>query len=230
MLRRFLMLLVLVFYSFTSQSAEKNYKIHVNYIDGTCSPHFAMFIFDFINISNKWLSFENMEVKFGGKKQNNEVNIVTGNKLVAWLEASGFQTRPAPKKKNMLYDILERVDNAGILSSAEKIGLLPKSSAIPASSIAEISKKYGSDIFPDGHLLKEGFLVPPDYSISKWMLVNTENNNNHSYIRNVMLVYNVQGEKSRRILAIRKDDRSSIAECNWQKSLKPEKKNQLDEE
>jgi hypothetical protein len=230
MFRKSVVLLGLVFYSCTTLSAGSKHKIRVNYIDGTCSPHFAMFRFNFKNRSNQWLSFENMKVEFGSQKQNNEVNIVTGDKLVAWLEASGFQNRPVSKKSNFLYDILGVVDREGILKSAEKIGLLPKTSAIPASSIAKISKKYGSDIFPVGHLLKGNFIVPPDYSIIKWMLVNTENNKTHSYINKVTLDYNVQGKNSRRTLAIRKEDKSSIAECNWQESLKPEKENELDEE
>lgn len=214
--------------SFSSLAqSEDNIEISVDYVEGTCSEYFAMLQFEFRNNTNKWFELNDVTIGFQSDELNSTVSLVAGRALSAWHSAFQLERERSNIKTSLFLGALGVLGSAAMQSNNSNINALGKLSVISAAGgitikgINKIIADFDGSIFPTNHILNSNILVPPGFSITKWVLLNTENNSAEEYVSSIELMYSLNDRKENRKFNIRRGEDRQVRNCKWQNSIKP---------
>ena len=183
------------------------------------SEFITSFDFTFENKTSKWRRIQRVEIDFGSPEANQKLRFLVGKELLVW--ADSVQQLKIISDHNTSI-VLGSIAAAGAIGAAtstdrslQKAGsgtFLAATSFLTAKSLSEEKQRREmSRLFPESHLMAEGFIVPPGLHAKKWVAVYTSEPNAIPYLEQITLEYTLDdGVKERVVLAVRKGARSSF--------------------
>ena len=171
------------------------------------SQYFGVIDFTFENLSQEWIKIKSIKADFGDEKINKNVKFTSGKDIPIWHEAI--------KIRNTIDDFNTRTILGGLAGfgaglaaysnnkDLQKIGAMTAVGAVTSLSAYEFNKQLDkiekTKIFPKNHLFTKDFIIPPGLFVKKWLLVNSKNHKEISYIHNIFIEYQTEEGKTEKI-------------------------------
>lgn len=167
------------------------------------SQYFGSFEFIFKNLTQRWLSLENVRVTFRDDSARKYINVVGTEQLVQWGKVIRFQNRL--KEASFEESILSF--GTGLPGISTLLG--------PAADVLGIETE-GEDTptYPDNHLYAEELVIPPGMMTEKWILFVSQEHQRIPYLRDIFLEFDINATPYETRLIFREKNKRS-AEFDW---------------
>lgn len=193
-LKRFLLLSVTVLISgcaggggfqevkFRDQNFQdiKIYGILDNDVTGN---NFGGFRFIFENKRDQWADIQNIHISFPDDSAKKYIKVIDSRGLVLWSRAILQQQEITDSEINQLQAALL---NAGSLFT----GI-----SIDEQKLLSFSTSEAGQAYPAGHVYAEEFMIPPNFSVGKWILFESTNHQNIPYLTDIHLDFEIDQQK-----------------------------------
>jgi len=147
------------------------------------SEYFGSLRFVFENESDQWLDIDNIRLYFVEDSAQKYITVVDELKLKQWLRAARLQKIP---QQSTVKELQSAIINAGS-SISGMVGDFSETVGLDGGS----KKKT----YPDNHLYAEDFVLPPGFSVEKWVLLQSSHHNKIPYITDINLDFEVNSDK-----------------------------------
>jgi hypothetical protein len=143
------------------------------------STYFGSFRFIFENKEDRWLHIDNIRLSFPDDSANKYIKVLEQNELEQWGQAVLMQ-------KNIQESTVKELQSA----------LLTAGSSI-SSMVGDIGATVGLDgsdkskTYPANHLYAENFMLPPGFTVEKWVLLESSHHEQIPYVTDLSLNFNV---------------------------------------
>ncbi len=214
----------------TPSYSKLGLKISAEEDESFASEYFGVINFSFVNNSQDWITIKNIKLDFGNDTINSNINIISGNDILAWKESTMLRNKIDEHNQNVflgslaLSGALLSTSNNSDVKTAGNTMLLGSITSLSVKEIAEGADRIQySTIFPANHLLNSNFTIPPGLFVKKWIVINTKNHNQTGIITKFDIEYQTSTlvtEKVRIVLNERlsKLDKDYISPPVWQKT------------
>lgn len=193
------------------------------------SKYFGMIDFVFKNNTDEWIRIEKIIANFGDSKINKNIKFVSGRQLKYYFDAIEpillEKQRKMQKNKQMTAAVFAGLAG-GMAASNNGYGnfsglatglALGAATSLSISQFNSSKKLATKDIFPEGHLLRSDFVIPPGLETKKWLLINSTNHQETGYISKIYVIYKTKkGKKEKIELTFR----SGGGFATWQSDVK----------
>jgi len=175
--------------------ADSPIKIYGLFDKEYASEYFGSFRFVFENDHDQWLTIENIRLSFPNDSAQKYIKVLDQVELEQWGKAVRLQ-------KNLHESTVHELQSA-LISAGSSI----------SSMVGDISKTVGLDAggkkrtYPENHLYAEEFVLPPGFTVEKWVLLESSHHEKIPYITNLNLDLEVDKKSERADLHFR--DKSS---------------------
>lgn len=166
-----------------------SYQWNKNYSD----KYFKYMELTFENSSPKWKKVEKIGIEFSDKSRKSKLYFLKGAPLAAFLKGKRLQLSVRSRNNAMIVGALAGFAAGAAATSSNnsysnyQAGLV---SVAVASSVANKSSQM-SNVFPEEHLFgsKDKFLIPPGLAIEKYIVFNSENEENFKNMDKMYVTY-----------------------------------------
>jgi hypothetical protein len=164
------------------------------------SKYFGSFRFVFENERDEWLKIENIRLSFPNDSAQKYIKVLDQLKLEQWGKAVRLQ-------KNINESTVKELQSALISAGSSISGM-----------VGDISESVGLDAdgkkrtFPENHLYAEDFVLPPGFTVEKWVLLQSSHHEKIPYITNLDLDLEIDKKTQRAEIQFRN---KSLAHNNF---------------
>lgn len=191
--------------------------------DQYCSEYFGMVDFTFENTTQDWIRIKKIIVDFGTNKIDTNTKFTSGYDLKVYIHAC--DRRNAIKQFNnelLLGSVAGVAYGTAMLSDNEDVktaGMVVLTGLAASLTVADFNRNLDSirrsAIFPENHLLSEGFIIPPNLFVNKWLLINSKNHHETGFIGGFYLEYEMEnGQKERVYVNLRSIKSTKVGSVN----------------
>ncbi len=157
------------------------------------SEYFGSFRFVFENKVDKWLTIDSVSLSFEDENAQKYLKVMDENDLTEWGRAIRSQAR-------MNVSTVKELQSAIISAGSSVTGM-----------VEDISKTIGIEDgqrkidYPQNHLYAEDFVLPPGFTMEKWVLLNSSHHSEIPYITDVSLSMNIDNKIRKAKIRFRDD-------------------------
>jgi len=157
------------------------------------SKYFGSFRFVFENQKDEWLTLESIKLSFTEDSAKKYIKVLDQLELKQWGKAVRLQ-------KNLNESTVKEVQSA-IISAGSSI----------SGMVGDISETVGLDpsgekkTYPENHLYAEEFVLPPGFTVEKWVLLESSHHERIPYITDLNLDFEVNDKQQSANLQFREE-------------------------
>ena len=210
--------------TFLSEDDQKNppARITATFKDNLCSEYFAYIKFSFHNPRNEWLKMAAPSVLFPYTRNSDDFEIVVGDRLAAWGDATVNRKR-VEQYNDYMTGALTMVVGAALINegndNAKKLGAGLIGTRLARDGVVAYKNERSQAVAPvstsqNQHILANDILVPPGSSRQYWLLVRAEDR--APLMSYISLGYKGE-DRQQRYAVIPLDNWNR---CEWQQSRK----------
>ncbi len=166
-------------------------KIYGMFDKEYASKYFGSFRFVFENQGDQWLTMENIRLSFAQDSAQKYIKVLDQLGLKQWGKAVRLQ-------KNLHESTVKELQTALISAGSSISGM-----------VGDISESVGLDAsgkkrtYPENHLYAEEFILPPGFTVEKWVLLESSHHEKIPYVTNLDLNFEVNKKHQRADLHFR---------------------------
>ena len=210
-------------------STPPGLKISAGEIDSMSSTYFGEIEFTFENPTPHWIRIEQVQLDFGGERNNKDVYVPWGNQLENWLEST--RQRNLIREANTQTALTLLAMGGGIVSAgafhgsggARVAGGLVALTATAALVGKEMQdRKEAAEnvpVFAQSHLLGGAIDVPPGLFVKRWIVLNTPADPYLHCLTSVTMSYSLGDQTSHRVLLDFRYHYVREPHSEWQRSV-----------
>lgn len=174
------------------QSGDLRFTYEVK--DEFSTEYFGMVGFVLENNTNTWMTVDSIEVTSDSVQRSN-IAIIGGEDVNTWFASMNKAKQIESINKQKLWGTISFVSAlGGALSKDEQVKRAAKVTAVTGGVLMTL-ERYNMvknqidllDYFPDDHLMRTPFRIPPGLGVDKWMVINSQVNDKNLVTRSVKL-------------------------------------------
>lgn len=192
--------------------------------DEFSTEYFGMVGFVLENNTNKWMTVDSVELITDSIQQAN-IAIIGGEDVNTWFQSMNKQKQIESINKQRLWGTISFISAlGGALSKDEQVKRAAKVTAVTGGVLMTL-ERYNMvknqidllDYFPEDHLMRTPFRIPPGLGVDKWMVINSQVTDKNIPTMGIRLkIYSNGGKENDFYLQLIKP---SSFTGNWQKKL-----------
>jgi len=182
-------------WSIVNGQEKIDYKIslNTNLNDYLSSEYFGLIDFTFENKSNNWITIKDLKISSGFPEADSNLKLIIGEDLNIWFESTLKQKEIEERNKTNVrlamvgLGLLMQVAHDDYVKAG---GWALMTGAVVSQGISNYNMNNGFNTgvqLPEKHLLNSDIKIPPGLSVSRWILLNTDNVSTKIFIRNLLL-------------------------------------------
>ncbi len=196
------------------------------------TEYFGMVGFVLENNTHQWMTVDSIELIVDPVQQMN-IAIIGGNDIDIWFSSMSKEKQIESMNRQMLWGTISMIAGVGAsLSKDEQVKRAAAFTAISGGTLMTVERvnmmknQIGLlEYFPEDHLLRTPYRIPPGLGIDKWMVINSQTMLKDVFITTMRLkiYYNGKSEKLYNLEFIKDPTLSpypaNTYSGNWQKKL-----------
>ncbi len=169
------------------------------------TQYFGMVNCVFENFTNEWVTVDSIEITSDSVNSAN-IAVTGGEDLDTWFESMDKAKQIESANKQMLWGTIAAAAAVGAeVSKDERVKRAAAVAAITGGTIMTLERfnmfrnelRLLTDYFPDHHLMRTPFRIPPGLGVDKWIVINTQISDKYLVTRTLKLKIYYSGKNSR---------------------------------
>ncbi len=169
----------------------KDVKIYGMLDKDFTSKNFGGFQFVFDNTRDQWATIKNIRLSFAEDSATKYIKVLNQRGLRLWSKALLQQ------------QAIQRSDFKQLQSALVKAGASLTGVNVADDEIVDIASSDIASEYPENHLYAQEFILPPNFAVEKWVLLESSNHDKIPYVTSVQLDFEVNNRNQRGILNFR---------------------------
>lgn len=145
------------------------------------TEYFGMFGFVIENTSHQWMTVDSIEIS-GVRGEEENMVITGGSDLSVWFSSMNKEKQIESLNRQRLWGTISSITSLGAVVSKDNNTRLTAALAAAGSTTMLTIERYNavrgmldlSDYFPEDHILRTPFRIPPGLGVDKWMVINSQ--------------------------------------------------------
>ena len=177
----------------------KDIKIYGMLDKDFTSKNFGGFQFVFDNTRDQWATIKNISLSFAEDSATKYIKVLNQRSLRLWSKAMLQQRQ------------IQQSDFKQLQSALMKAGASLTGFDVTDEEIVDLATSENEMKYPENHLYATEFILPPNFAVEKWVLLESSNHDKIPYVTSVQLDFEVNNRHQRGVLNFRsKSSRYSI--------------------
>ncbi len=210
------------------EKTEKDIRFTYEVKNEYSTEYFGMAGFVLENVTNKWMTVDSIEIT-SDEEQKSNMSILGGSDINTWFISMSAAKRIESANKQMLWGTISfAAAIGGATSKNENVQQAAGLTSVSAGALLTL-EQFNSfknqlklyEYFPEDHLLRTPFRIPPGLGVDKWMVINSQVSSNDKLVTNLKLKLYFNGSESKEyfIELINDKQKDYYYSGKWQKNL-----------
>lgn len=204
----------------------ENLQISTRINNYLSSEYFGVIDFVFENKSNEWMVLKDLRISSMVEEIDSNMKLTMGEDLNIWYESTLRQKMIEDRSDANIRSAFAALGLAMLVSSDDNVkagGMSVMSAAVASQHISNINMRYNLSTqikFPEKHLLSGEIRIPPGLSVTRWVVLNTDNQKVKVFIIKMALSFNNDKGDSLQAICILRNFRQKAV---WQSEIQETK-------
>lgn len=145
------------------------------------TEYFGMFGFVIENTTHQWLTVDSIEIS-GDRGEEENMVITGGGDLSVWFSSMNKEKQIESINRQRLWGTITFITSLGAAVSKDNDTRMTAALAAAGSTTMLTIERFNAvrgmldlrDYFPEDHILRTPFRVPPGLGVDKWMVINSQ--------------------------------------------------------
>jgi hypothetical protein len=210
--------------------------------DEFSTEYFGMLGFVIENNTNQWMTVDSVEIE-GSDLDKDNIALIGGNDINVWFSSMNKAKQIESVNRQRLWGTISFIATLGTITAKDNdVKAVSALTAVGSSTLLTLERFNNfrryidlASYFPEDHLLRTPFRIPPGLGVDKWMVVNSQVNDKNKIASGMTVKVYMNGGKGKEYAVefIRNITKSNYAGTvyggNWQrqtvkKTFAPKKK------